>query len=125
MSTATTTSTDTGQHTTTRDRQRETQQPVTQQERSAAQRARRAARLRPSLIPACSKTAKVFRSSSSVHISRASRPYRIRSRDWLPMTLVPSIDQLMLAYRTASLPHEPDPAGTIPAAPRSASARAC
>ena len=40
MSTATTTSTDTGQHTPTRGRQREAQQPVTQQERSAAQRLR-------------------------------------------------------------------------------------
>ncbi len=36
MSTATNTSTDTGQHTPTRGRQREAQQPVTQQERSAA-----------------------------------------------------------------------------------------
>jgi hypothetical protein len=33
MATATTTSTDTGQHTPTRGRQREAQQPVTQQER--------------------------------------------------------------------------------------------
>jgi hypothetical protein len=40
MSTATTTSTDTGQHTPTRGRQREAQQPATQQERSAAQRLR-------------------------------------------------------------------------------------
>ena len=40
MSTATTTSTDTGQHTPTRGRQREAQQPVTQQERSAASRLR-------------------------------------------------------------------------------------
>jgi hypothetical protein len=40
MSTATTTSADTGQHITTRGRQREAQQPVTQQERSAAQRLR-------------------------------------------------------------------------------------
>jgi hypothetical protein len=42
MSTATTTSTsnDTGQHTPTRGRQREAQQPVTQQARSAAQRLR-------------------------------------------------------------------------------------
>jgi hypothetical protein len=42
MSTATTTSTstDTGQHTPTRAQQREAQQPVTQQERSAAQRLR-------------------------------------------------------------------------------------
>jgi hypothetical protein len=40
MSTATTTSTDTGQHTPTRGRQREAQQPVTQQERSAANRLR-------------------------------------------------------------------------------------
>jgi hypothetical protein len=40
MSNATTTSTDTGQHTPTRGRQREAQQPVTQQERSAAQRLR-------------------------------------------------------------------------------------
>jgi hypothetical protein len=40
MSTATTTSTDTGQNTPTRGRQRETQQPVTQQERSAANRLR-------------------------------------------------------------------------------------
>jgi len=40
MSTATTTSTDTGQHTPTRGRQREAQQPVTQQERNAAQRLR-------------------------------------------------------------------------------------
>ena len=38
MSTATTTSTDTGQHTPTRGRQREAQQHLTQQERSAAQR---------------------------------------------------------------------------------------
>lgn len=40
MATATTTSTDTGQHTPTRGRQREAQQPVTQQERSAANRLR-------------------------------------------------------------------------------------
>ena len=40
MSTATTTSNDTGQHTPTRGRQRDTQQPVTQQERSAANRLR-------------------------------------------------------------------------------------
>jgi hypothetical protein len=40
MSTATTTSTDTGQHTSTHSRQREAQQPVTQQERSAANRLR-------------------------------------------------------------------------------------
>jgi hypothetical protein len=40
MATATTTSTDTGQHTPTRSRQREAQQPVTQQERSAANRLR-------------------------------------------------------------------------------------
>jgi hypothetical protein len=40
MSTATTTSTDTDQHTPTRGRQREAQQPVTQQERSAANRLR-------------------------------------------------------------------------------------
>jgi hypothetical protein len=42
MSTATTTSTsnDTGQHTPSQPRQRETQQPVTQQERNAAQRLR-------------------------------------------------------------------------------------
>ena len=40
MSTATTTFTDTGQHTPTRGQQRETQQPVTQQERSAANRLR-------------------------------------------------------------------------------------
>ena len=40
MSTATTTSHETGQHTPTRGRQREAQQPVTQQERSAAQRLR-------------------------------------------------------------------------------------
>jgi hypothetical protein len=40
MSTATTTSTDTGQYTPTRGRQREAQQPVTQQERSAANRLR-------------------------------------------------------------------------------------
>jgi hypothetical protein len=40
MSTATTTSTDTGQRTPTHSRQRDTQQPVTQQERSAAQRLR-------------------------------------------------------------------------------------
>ncbi len=40
LSTATTTSTDTGQHTPTRGRQREALQPVTQQERSAAQRLR-------------------------------------------------------------------------------------
>jgi hypothetical protein len=40
MSTATTTSTDTGQHTSTRGRQREAQQPVSQQERSAAERLR-------------------------------------------------------------------------------------
>jgi hypothetical protein len=40
MSNATTTSTDTGQHTPTRGRQREAQQSVTQQERSAAQRLR-------------------------------------------------------------------------------------
>jgi hypothetical protein len=42
MSTATTTSTstDTGQTSSTRGRQREAQQPVTQQERSAAQRLR-------------------------------------------------------------------------------------
>ncbi len=40
MATATTTATDTGQQTPTRGRQREAQQPVTQQERSAAQRLR-------------------------------------------------------------------------------------
>ena len=40
MSTATTTSHDTGQHTPTRGLHRETQQPVTQQERNAAQRLR-------------------------------------------------------------------------------------
>jgi len=40
MLTATTTSTDTGQHTPTRGRQREAQLPVTQQERSAANRLR-------------------------------------------------------------------------------------
>ena len=40
MSTATTTSNDTGQHTPTRGLQRDTQQPVTQQERSAANRLR-------------------------------------------------------------------------------------
>jgi hypothetical protein len=40
MSTATTTSTDPGQHTPTHGRQREAQQPVTQQERNAAQRLR-------------------------------------------------------------------------------------
>ena len=40
MSTATTTSTDTTQHIPPRDRQREAQQPVTQQERSAANRLR-------------------------------------------------------------------------------------
>ena len=40
MSTATTTSTDTGQHTPTQTRQREAQQPVAQQERSAANRLR-------------------------------------------------------------------------------------
>ena len=40
MSTATTTSHDTGQQTSPRGRQREDQQPVTQQERSAAQRLR-------------------------------------------------------------------------------------
>ena len=42
MSTATTTSTpnDTGQHTPTRGRHREAQQPVTQQERNAARRLR-------------------------------------------------------------------------------------
>ena len=40
MSTATTTSHDTGQQTSERGRQREVQQPVTQQERSAAQRPR-------------------------------------------------------------------------------------
>jgi hypothetical protein len=40
MATATTTSTDTGQHTPTRGRQREAQQAVTQQERSAANRLR-------------------------------------------------------------------------------------
>ena len=40
MSTATTTSTDTGQTNSTRGRQREAQQPVTQQERNAAQRLR-------------------------------------------------------------------------------------
>jgi hypothetical protein len=40
MSTATTTSTDTGQHTPTHGRQREVQQPVTQQERNAANRLR-------------------------------------------------------------------------------------
>jgi hypothetical protein len=50
MSTATTTSTDTGQHTPTRGRQREAQQPVTQQERSAAQRLRtKIAAMRPFL----------------------------------------------------------------------------
>jgi hypothetical protein len=38
MSTATTTSTDTGQHMPTRGRQREAQQPVVQQERSSANR---------------------------------------------------------------------------------------
>jgi len=38
MSTATTTSTDTGQHTSTRGRQREAQQPVTQQEQNAVNR---------------------------------------------------------------------------------------
>jgi hypothetical protein len=40
MSTATTTSTDTSQHTPTRGQQRESQQPVTQQERSATDRLR-------------------------------------------------------------------------------------
>ena len=40
MSTVSTTSTDTGQHIPTRGRQREAQQPVTQQERSAANRGR-------------------------------------------------------------------------------------
>jgi hypothetical protein len=40
MSSGPTTSTDTGQHTPTRGREREAQQPVTQQERSAAQRFR-------------------------------------------------------------------------------------
>ena len=40
MATATTTSTDTGQTNSTRGRQREAQQPVTQQERSAANRLR-------------------------------------------------------------------------------------
>ena len=40
MATATTTSTDTGQQTPTRDRQRESQPPITQQERSAANRLR-------------------------------------------------------------------------------------
>jgi len=40
MSTATTTSTDTGQHTSPRGRQHETQQPTTQTERSAANRLR-------------------------------------------------------------------------------------
>ena len=40
MSTATTASTDTGQHTPTRGRQREVQQQVAQQERSAANRLR-------------------------------------------------------------------------------------
>ncbi len=40
MATATTTSTDTGQHTPTRGRQRESHQTVTQQERSAANRLR-------------------------------------------------------------------------------------
>ncbi len=50
MSTATTTSTDTGQHTPTRGRQREAQHPVTQQERSAASRLRtKIAAMRPFL----------------------------------------------------------------------------
>jgi hypothetical protein len=40
MATTTTTSTDTGQQVFPRGRQREAQQPVTQQERSAAQRLR-------------------------------------------------------------------------------------
>ena len=40
MSTATTTSHDAGQHTPTHGRQREAQQPVTQQERSTANRLR-------------------------------------------------------------------------------------